>query len=205
MDEFPEFHRDVLESLRQPRESGEISISRAKGSLLFPARFQLIAAMNPCPCGFYGDPDNECRCSASEMFRYQKKLSGPLLDRIDIQITVPRIKISELRKTSRAQEENQNFAQKVNSARSVQKERHSRLGLKATSTSELNSRECDETIVLDKDADDFLKKVFDRSPLSARGYYRLLKVGRTIADLDGSDAVSSAHLAEAFQYRIRND
>jgi magnesium chelatase family protein len=205
MDEFPEFHRDVLESLRQPLESGEISVSRAKGSLVFPARFQLIAAMNPCPCGFYGDPENECRCSASEMFRYQRKLSGPLLDRIDIQITVPRIKISELRSSSRAKEESQDFARRIEEARSLQKERHARLELKAMSTSELSSRECDETIALDKDADDFLKKVFDRAPLSARGYYRLLKVGRTIADLDGSDIVQSTHLAEAFQYRIRND
>jgi magnesium chelatase family protein len=205
MDEFPEFHRDVLESLRQPLESGEISVSRAKGSLLFPARFQLIAAMNPCPCGFYGDPDTECRCSASEMFRYQKKLSGPLLDRIDIQITVPRMKISELRSAQRTNEESRDLTQKIEEARSLQKERHDRLGLKAVSTSELNSRECDETIALDKAADDFLKKIFDRSPLSARGYYRLLKVGRTIADLDGSDTVSSAHLAEAFQYRIRSN
>jgi magnesium chelatase family protein len=205
MDEFPEFHRDVLESLRQPLESGEISVSRAKGSLLFPARFQLIAAMNPCPCGFYGDPDTECRCSASEMFRYQKKLSGPLLDRIDIQITVPRMKISELRSAQRTNDESRDLTQKIEEARSLQKERHDRLGLKALSTSELNSRECDETIALDKAADDFLKKIFDRSPLSARGYYRLLKVGRTIADLDGSDTVSSAHLAEAFQYRIRSN
>lgn len=203
MDEFPEFHRDVLESLRQPLESGSISVSRAKNNLVFPARFQLIAAMNPCPCGFYGDPDNECRCSSGEIFRYQKKLSGPLLDRIDIQISVPRVKVNELRSTSRSAESIK-FRELASAARLAQRERHARIGLRALSVSDLSSRECDDTLILTLDADEFLKKIFDRSPLSARGYYRLLKVGRTIADLDGSEVIDSPHLAEAFQYRIRN-
>ncbi|MDD5099143.1 MAG: YifB family Mg chelatase-like AAA ATPase [Candidatus Colwellbacteria bacterium] len=204
MDEFPEFRRDVLESLRQPLESGKISISRARGSLLFPARFQLVAAMNPCPCGYYGDPDNECRCSASDIFRYQKKISGPLLDRIDIQISVPRVKISDLRYGTKTEEKSVSFMEKIIRARAIQKERHERLGIRH-STSELSAKECDKTIILDEYADSFLKKIFDNSTLSARGYYRLLKVGRTIADLDESDLVSKEHIAEAFQYRIRGE
>ncbi|MDD4930773.1 MAG: YifB family Mg chelatase-like AAA ATPase [Candidatus Colwellbacteria bacterium] len=204
MDEFPEFHRDVLESLRQPLESGEMTVSRIRGNLVFPSRFQLVAAMNPCPCGFYGDPENECRCSSGEMFRYQKKISGPLLDRIDIQITVPRVKIAELRQKNYS-ENSAPFRDKVSAARSLQMERHARLGINSLTTSELTSRECDDTMILESDADDLLKKIFDRSPLSARGYYRLLKVSRTIADLDMSDTIEGRHLAEAFQYRIRND
>ena len=204
LDELPEFHRDVLESLRTPLENGTSTVARSRGTLTFPARFQLVSAMNPCPCGYYGDPETACKCSAREIFRYQKKISGPLLDRIDIQITIPRLKISALKADPRG-ESSALLREKVLGARNFARERFSRLGLNADSNSSLSSRECDDFISLSSEADDFLKRVFDRAAVSGRGYYRILKVARTIADLEKSDSVKSDHLAEAFQYRLKTD
>ncbi len=190
-----------MEALRQPLESGEITVSRIKGNLIYPARFMLIAAMNPCPCGYYGDAEKECRCSAYEVFRYQKKISGPLLDRIDIQINVPRINFDNLTgvrpTTGRSQRE------AVKHARMIQQERFSKNNVKAITNAELGSRDCDELINLTKEADKFLKEIFEKSLLSSRGYYRLLKTARTIADLDESEEVLPQHIAEAFQLRLR--
>lgn len=202
LDELPEFRRDLLEALRQPLESGEIIISRVKNNLTFPARFILVAAMNPCPCGYYNDPEKECRCSAHEIFRYQKKISGPLLDRIDIQINVPRMKIENLRKPP---EDSSSFRIAVQKARDVQKARFEKSRLKIFTNSEMSSKQCENLVNLSHDADEFLKKIFDKSLLSARGYYRILKTSRTIADLDGKEEVEPNHLAEAFQLRIRED
>jgi magnesium chelatase family protein len=202
LDELPEFHRDVLEALRQPLESGEITVSRAKTSLVFPAKFQLVAAMNPCPCGFYNDPEKDCRCSAYEIFRYQKKISGPLLDRIDIQIPVPRIKAEYLRLEPAA--DSQKIKDRIKTVRKLQRERFGDAGLAISLNSEMTSKQCEELIRLTKAADDFIKKVFDRSLLSARGYFRLLKVAQTIADLETSPVVEEGHIAEAFQYRLRD-
>ena len=200
LDELPEFRRDILESLRQPLESGEISIARARRSLLFPSRFILVAAMNPCPCGYWGDPEKECRCTAYEIFRYQKKISGPLLDRIDIQIIVPRLKLNELQKPAG---DSRSYRTAVTKARGVQAERFRKARRKIVTNAEMTSKDCDELIKLSPEADLFLRQVFDRSRLGARGYYRLLKTARTIADLDGSELVGKNEIAEAFQLKVK--
>lgn len=199
LDELPEFRRDLLESLRQPIENGKILISRVRGNLVLPAKFSLVAAMNPCPCGYYGDAEKECRCSSHEVFRYQKKVSGPLLDRIDIQIDVPRVKIEDLRKQKPDYLETSNMRKKIIAAREIQKER---LAGKFTN-SEMSSKECDAMVSLDKSGEEFLKTTLEKSLLSARGYYRTLKVARTIADLEQSEKVGEGHLAEAFGYRLK--
>ncbi|MCL5017462.1 MAG: YifB family Mg chelatase-like AAA ATPase, partial [Patescibacteria group bacterium] len=205
LDELPEFRRDLLEALRQPIESGQAVISRAKNNLVFPAKFILVAAMNPCPCGYYGDPERECRCAAFEVLRYQKKISGPLLDRIDLQIDVPRVKLNELQNKNHdksiGQKSAEDIRKRVVEARNIQKERLKKYGI--LTNSEMNSKLCDEIIKLDTDSDKFLKDIFEKSLISARGYYRVLKTARTIADLDGSKDVKVAHLAEAFQYRLK--
>jgi len=207
LDEVPEFHRDVLEALRQPLENGKIFISRARGVLEFPAKFMLVAAMNPCPCGFWNDPEKECHCTANEIFRYQKKISGPLLDRIDIQITVPRAKTEELMEKKIFENEKkqaQEIKERVALAREKQKDRFKKLNLKILVNSELSSHECDDIISLNEDCQNFLKKTLEKSLISARGYYRTLKVARTIADLESSENVLLPHLAEAFRYRLKD-
>ena len=201
LDELPEFRRDVLEALRQPLESGKAFVSRARGSLVFPSRFMLVAAMNPCPCGFYGDEERACQCGAFEVQRYQKKVSGPLLDRIDLQIHVPRVNIEDLRKKNADYSEGEAIRAQVSRARILQEARLKPLG--KLSNSELSSKECDKLANLSEDAEAFIKKAFDKSFISARGYYRTLKVARTIADLDGAEQVSAQHLAEAFSYRLK--
>jgi len=203
LDELPEFRRDLLEALRQPLESGKVLISRIKNNLVFPAKFVLVAAMNPCPCGYYGDLEKNCKCSAFEVFRYQKKISGPLLDRIDIQINVPRVKIEELQSKERDVKSADQMRAKILQARKIQQERFSKLSQPVLTNSEMSSKMCDELIHLDKEADQFLKDMFEKSLLSARGYYRVLKTARTIADLEEVKNINTGHLAEAFQYRLR--
>ncbi len=208
LDEVPEFQKNVLESLRQPMESGVVHVARAKGTLAFPAKFSLIAAMNPCPCGFYGDPEKECKCSAYEVIRYQKKISGPLLDRIDIQIRVPRVKIEELRIKSGSEKKAQSpeVKKQVERVREIQQKRFEKLpaGRRIKTNAEMSSRQTEEMIDLEPAAEDFLKTL-DKSRLSPRGYYRLLKVARTIADLEEKRTVAAEHLAEAFSYRLREE
>jgi magnesium chelatase family protein len=215
LDEIPEFRRDLLEALRQPLESGYVCVARAKNVLKFPARFSLVAAMNPCPCGFFGDVEKECRCAANEVFRYQKKISGPLLDRIDIQIEVPRVKIEELRTSSRDLKKSGEIKEKVSRARQIQEARFKKTKPKILTNSEMSSRQVDEVLKFDASAENFLKNILEKSFISARGYYRILKIAQTIADLEESEktkssaelgsgaVISSHHLAEAFQYRIR--
>lgn len=200
LDELPEFRRDALEALRQPLESGTVTVARAKDSLIFPARFMLVAAMNPCPCGYYNDDQKECVCSANEILRYQKKVSGPLLDRIDIQINVPRVEISELRNKKINSQENKNFGVKeiILKARSIQFNRQQKLN------SELTSKECEKFVKLDEAAEDLLEKMLKKSLITARGYYKIMKIARTIADLEPSPIVKADHLQEAFNYRLRN-
>lgn len=202
LDELPEFRRDLLEALRQPMESGEVVVSRISRNLTFPAKFMLIAAMNPCPCGFWGDEEKECRCTANEVYRYQKKVSGPLLDRIDIQINVPRIKLQDLQGIP---EETDTIdpKQDVLRARSFQKKRFRQLKWNIKTNAEMSSKQCEAAIELDSAGKQFLQSVFDRSLLSTRSYYRILKVARTIADLEENTNLTAAHLAEAFQLRIR--
>ncbi|MGC9603251.1 MAG: YifB family Mg chelatase-like AAA ATPase [Minisyncoccia bacterium] len=202
LDEMPEFHRDVLEGLRQPLESGCISIARARKALVFPARFILVAAMNPCPCGYFSDPEKECRCTANEVFRYRKKISGPLLDRIDIQLEVPRISIVELRERGNESGE-KTETRNVQTARRIQRERFRKNGFKIFTNAELSSRQTDQVIKLESEAEMFLKETLEKNFISARGYYRILKVARTIADLDNVPEIKTEHLAEAFQYRLK--
>ncbi len=202
LDELPEFRRDLLESLRQPLESGKVVISRAKNTLTLPAKFVMVAAMNPCPCGYHDDPEKRCTCAAHEVARYKKKVSGPLLDRVDMQLTVPRVKIDELRAgDGAAQKASDTYLTQVVAARARQKERLGKY--KLITNAEMSSKLADKLIELDASAEKFTKATFDKSLLSARGYYRVLKVARTIADLDGAEKVSEGHLAEAFGYRVK--
>lgn len=205
LDELPEFRRDLLEALRQPLENGTVAISRVKKSLNLPSKFILVAAMNPCPCGFHNDPEKACRCGAYEVFRYQKKVSGPLLDRIDIQIEVPRVKIAQLQMADSQSEGKSQSGEargKVLAARKIQSERLTKH--KLFTNSEMSSKLVDKLANLTKEAKDFAKEIFDKSLLSARGYYRVVKVARTIADLEGSEKVTTDHLAEAFNYRLKS-
>ena len=204
LDEAPEFHRDALESLRQPLENGQINIARAKKALTFPARFLLTLAMNPCPCGHFEDPEKECRCTANEIFRYQQKLSGPLLDRIDIQLEVPRVPIEELRK-EKAEDMEESFRHQVIKARKMQEKRLALLTPKIWSNAEMSSKYVDNFVKLDAQAENFFKRALEKAFVSARGYYRILKVAQTIADLEESPLVKTEHLAEAFQYRLKTN
>lgn len=206
LDELPEFRRDLLESLRQPLEAGRVHISRVKQALVFPSRFTLVAAMNPCPCGYYGDSEKECRCSAFEVLRYQKKVSGPLLDRIDIQLFVPRVAIEALRAPQEGDRANEGEAMraKVSAARERQRARFAQAQLPLRLNSEMSSKHIEAHAHFDSSAEQFLKTILAQSQVSARGYYRILKIARTIADLEASDHVSGDHLAEAYQYRVRD-
>lgn len=206
LDEIPEFRRDLLEALRQPLESGKTTVTRVRGNLTFPAHFILVSAMNPCPCGYYGDEEKQCSCMANEILRYQKKISGPLLDRIDIQISVPRIKIEHLR-SAQSSGDGKTMRARIIAARRRAHARHQMLRKKSPAliNAHLNSKEIEKVANLAPEAEAFLKQVFDKAFISARGYYRILKTARTIADLEDSPMISKAHLAEAFQYRVRNE
>ncbi|SAL21172.1 YifB family Mg chelatase-like AAA ATPase [Caballeronia telluris] len=196
LDELPEFDRKVLETLREPLEAGRITISRAAQQADFPAACQLVAAMNPCPCGWRGDPNGRCRCSPDIAARYLRKLSGPLLDRIDIQIELPALTPSELSARSAVRgESSASVAQRVSGARERQLRRQGKTNC------ELDGREADAVCRLDTAAEALLRESSERFGWSARAYYRVLKVTRTIADLDASDSVGAAHVAEAVQYR----
>jgi len=202
LDEFPEFHRDVLESLRQPIEDGEITVLRAKHSLTLPARFTLVAATNPCPCGFYGDPDKKCTCTSSQIQMYRRKLSGPLMDRIDLFINVPPLKYEKL---ASIDEENcsRKIREKVTTARHIQKERFK--SEKNLTNSEMEIPQIKKYCQIDSKSQNLLRNYVDSGKLSARGYHRVLKVARTIADLDNSEDISFNHLSEALMYRIRGN
>jgi len=199
LDELPEFRRDVLESLRQPLEEGYICVSRAKGRILFPAKFILIAAMNPCPCGYFNDPLRECTCTPQEIIRYRKKISGPLLDRIDLIIEVPRLSYEEIKNKP---QKNQflEFKKMVENCREIQKERLK--GRNILTNAEMKIKEIEDFCLIDKNAENLLKKAVDQYALSARSYHRLLKISRTIADLDNSEIIKYEHLAEALQYKV---
>lgn len=198
MDEMPEFERGVLEALRQPLEDGVITVSRVQNTLTFPASCILIGAMNPCPCGFKGLPEQKCVSSPAVCGKYTAKISGPLLDRIDLHLEVPRLKPDELIGAAPG-ESSAAIRSRVVAARERQ---YARLGGSRTN-SKLSPRELRELVPLDKDAEDFMRLVTARMNLSARVFDRVLRVGRTIADLAGDDSVSKVHLAEAVQYRER--
>lgn len=206
LDELPEFPRSILEALRGPLESGNVNVARAKGTLTFPAQFTLIAAMNPCPCGFHGDPEKACRCSPYEVIRYQKKISGPLLDRIDLQVRVPRVEIKELREKKNGEGESVALRKEIEGARGVQRERFAKSkGKKRMHTNaEMSSHDIEAHAALTPDAEQFVSTL-ESHHLSPRAYYRILKTARTIADLEGSTHVDAPHLAEAFSYRLREE
>ena len=199
LDEFPEFHRDVLESLRQPIEEGEVSVLRAKYSFRFPSQFTLVAAANPCPCGNYGNPEKQCQCTNSQILMYRRKLSGPLIDRIDILIEVPSLKYEDLIEKN-PENISAKIREKVERARLIQKERFG----KEKTNSEMNLLEIKKYCQLSSDSENLLKKAVNSGKLSARGYHRVLKVARTIADLEGSQNITFAHLSEALMYRLRD-
>ena len=198
LDELPEFSRAAMEVLRQPIENGEITISRVSGTLSYPCDVMLVAAMNPCPCGYYGHPTRKCICGPKAVTRYLSKVSGPLLDRIEIQIEVPPVEFSDL--TSQAQEEcSADIKKRVNKARYVQQERYKGTGVKCNSG--ITPAMLNKCCPMDDKAQQLLGKAFDKMGLSARAYDRILKVSRTIADLDQSEIIKSIHIAEAVQYR----
>jgi magnesium chelatase family protein len=200
LDEWPEFHRDVLESLRQPIEEGQITVLRAKHSLALPARFILVAASNPCPCGYLNDPERQCQCQSSQIQKYRRKLAGPLIDRIDLFIEVPQLKYEKL-----VQEDKERgslkIREKVEKARIFQKERFK--GEKFLTNSEMTIPQIKKYCQIDKKSESLLRRAVDSGQLSARGYHRVLKVARTIADLANSENILYPHLAEALMYRIK--
>ncbi len=194
LDELPEFDRRVLEVLREPLESGRITISRAARQAEFPARFQLVAAMNPCPCGYLGHPSGRCHCSREQVLRYRNRISGPLLDRIDLHVEVPSLAQPELR-AERAGESTAVVRQRVAAARGLQLERQGK------PNAALSNRDCTRLCPLDDKGFDLLDMALDRLGLSARAYYRILRMARTIADLAQSDRIEQPHLTEAIGYR----
>ncbi len=207
LDEFPEFHRDVLESLRQPIEEGRITILRAKNALTLPARFTLVAASNPCPCGYFGDPERKCNCSNSQIQMYRRKLPGPLIDRIYLLINVPQLKYEKLVQTD---EKNCSLKirERVKMAREIQKERFTPLDSNpqtGLTNSEMEIPQIKKYCQIDSNSGELLRKYVDSGKLSARGYHRVLKVARTIDDLDNSENILYDHLSEALMYRIREE
>jgi magnesium chelatase family protein len=198
LDEFPEFPRSVLEALRQPLEDGLVTVSRAQGSISFPAQFILLAAQNPCPCGYLGSDYRECICSPTQIIKYQKKVSGPLLDRIDMYVEVPRVKIEKLSATVKA-EPSKTVRSRVMMAKKIQQERFK--GTKIKSNSEMKNNDIKKYCQVDERTKKLLNSAVERLGLSARGYHRILKLARSISDLANEKNISSAHIAEALQYR----
>ena len=198
LDELPEFQRDALEILRQPLEDGTITISRAVGSCTYPSNFMLVCAMNPCKCGYFGDPSGRCTCTDQSVRAYRKRISGPLLDRIDLHISVPAVRYEHLR-DRRPAESSAAVRARVNAARRIQQERYAGKGI--YSNSQLQPGMMAELCPVTEAAQMLLQQAFDRLGLSARSYDRILKVARTIADLEGSGKIEQSHVAEAIQYR----
>lgn len=198
LDELPEFRRDVLEVLRQPLEDRHVTISRASISLTFPSRFTLAAALNPCPCGYHNDSAHECVCTVQQMTRYLSKISGPLLDRIDLQIEVPALTVSEIGSTESG-EPSETIRARVERARAIQSERFARSTIE--SNGEMTTRHLRRHCQLDESSRSRLEGAVKKLGLSARAYDRILKVARTIADLSGEESIGSEHVAEAVQYR----
>jgi magnesium chelatase family protein len=199
LDELPEFGKNIREILRQPLENGTIRIARAIGSLEYPCRFMLIAAMNPCPCGYYGDPDRPCKCSSQQLQRYLTRISGPLLDRFDIQIDVPPVKSQELLSENFESEPSAKISERVKAARDIQLARYRKHRL--FSNSQIPAKLIRNYCPLDSSCLQLMEQAIRKFHLSARAYHRVLKVARTIADLDPADQIHPHHLAEAIQYR----
>lgn len=202
LDELPEFQRQVLEALRQPLEDKKVSISRASGSLTFPAQFILLAAQNPCPCGFLGSGKKSCVCMPGQVSRYQKKISGPLLDRIDIHLDVPFVEVEKLT-TDTLSEDSKKIRERVEKAREIQKKRFASSGI--LTNSEMNNAQIKQYCVITQEALDLIKLAIAQMNLSARVYHRVLKLSRTIADLKDEEIIQTEHIAEALQYRPKEE
>ncbi len=198
LDELPEFHRDVIDLLRQPLEEGEVTASRASGSVTYPSRFMLVCAMNPCRCGWYGHPSGRCRCSEKSVRDYQGKISGPLLDRIDITVEVPALEYEEL-EARPGGESSAAIKARVDRARAAQRERFAGTGV--LENARMDPAAMEKYCALDPEGSALMKGAYEALGLTARSYDRILRVARTIADLDGSGHIRAAHLAEAIQYR----
>ncbi|PIS14928.1 magnesium chelatase [Candidatus Shapirobacteria bacterium CG09_land_8_20_14_0_10_39_12] len=208
LDELPEFPRSSLEALRQPMEDGTINISRSAGSSSFPAQFMLVAAANPCPCGYLGEPKRECRCSSRQILRYQSRLSGPLMDRIDLHINVPAVETEKLIESRSKEnlsrgEDSASIRKRVLRARTIQNKRFSGLGIQVNA--KMRNKEVKKFCILSPQVQLILKQAVNSFRLSARAYFRVIKVSRTIADLAGSGEIKPEHVAEALQYRARYD
>jgi len=199
LDELPEFRRDVLEVLRGPLEDGHVTISRVAATMTYPARIMLIAAMNPCPCGYYGDPIKQCACSQANIQKYLQRISGPLLDRIDIHMEVPRLPQDEMLQSRGDGESSQTIRDRVVAARDIQKQRYDGTDLQCNA--HMGSKQIRHYCEVGKDVKDLLKQAISALGLSARAYDRILKLSRTVADLEGAQDIGLAHVAEAIQYR----
>ena len=200
LDELPEFKRAVLEVLRQPLEDKQVTISRVSGSVTYPAEFMLVCAMNPCKCGWYGDPSGKCTCSQFAVDNYRSRISGPLLDRIDIVVEVPAVHFEELRNRAEA-EPSSAVKQRVHAARNIQNRRFGKGGM---CNARMGPEEMRRYCALDDGCAALMKQAFDAMGLTARSYDRILKVARTVAELDGSETIEPQHIAEAIQYRAVN-
>ena len=201
LDELPEFGHSVLEVLRQPLEDRVITISRAQGSVTFPANFMLVGAMNPCPCGYYGDPFKQCTCSPGLVSRYQKRISGPFIDRVDIFVEVPHIDYEKLA-DDRLGEKSKKIQERIEAARSIQRQRFD--GTILACNAEMTPTEVREFCQVEESAQSLLKTAMKQLYLSARAFHRILKIGRTLADLENTDIIKTHHIAEAIQYRPRS-
>lgn len=198
LDELPEFRPDALEVMRQPLEDGVVTVSRVAGTVTFPSRFMLVCAMNPCKCGWHGHPSRRCKCSDNDIKRYQSRISGPLLDRIDIIIEVPALEYEEL-KQKKPSESSAEIKKRVDAARNIQHQRYT--DDETMSNAHIGTKELRQFCALDEECDALMHLAFDSMNLSARSYDRILRVARTIADLDGSENIKADHIAEAIQYR----
>jgi magnesium chelatase family protein len=198
LDELPEFKRSTLESLRQPLEDKKVTVSRAAGTVTFPANVLLLGALNPCPCGYYGDPRRECRCSPRQVENYRNRISGPLLDRIDIHVEAPAVEFKELSSNERA-EPSAAIRERVVAAREIQTHRFK--GTRVRANAGMSHAQLKQHCRLDAESSEMLRLAMAELQLSARAYDRILKVARTIADLAGGETIHSEHVAEAIQYR----
>lgn len=205
LDEFPEFPRHVLEALRQPMEDGIVTISRAAGTLTFPAKFIMVAASNPCPCGYLGDPIKPCKCLPGQVMRYQKRVSGPIIDRIDLHLDVPAVKVEKLTVESEQHpaDSSKIIRKRVQKARDIQTRRFK--GTKLKANAEMQTKEVKKFCRLTDESKNLLRQATIQMNLSARSYYRVIKVARTIADLAGEKEISPSYLAEALQYRPKEE
>ncbi|MEI7689277.1 MAG: YifB family Mg chelatase-like AAA ATPase [Candidatus Nomurabacteria bacterium] len=205
LDEFPEFEKRVLESLRQPLEDNIVSISRARGSAIFPSNFILVAAMNPCPCGNKGNKQKECICKPMDLDRYKRKLSGPIMDRIDIWVTVSNVDYEKLSNSNQEGEKTFTIKERVKNAREIQNKRFKNSPRKINTNSEMNVKDLNIYAPLDDATKKLLNQSAERLQLSARAYHRTIKLARTIADIEGCENISQSHILEALQYRPREN